>query len=208
MILPRNYPQTFVRRINTNTTTNGLFIASIGNPEPQYANTRHNVGHRMMNQLINIYWKSHITSIQSNLYQSSKYPNILLFKSNDQYMNLQGKPVSSQFNKIRKQYSQLVILHDELQLDLGKYQIRKPGTSARGHNGLKSINSYLKNDYLKFGIGIGRPNSKQQVVDHVLSKFNLQEQEIIDYDVIPKCVEDLEKLIQDNLNKNLQDANK
>ncbi|EGW30480.1 uncharacterized protein SPAPADRAFT_63303 [Spathaspora passalidarum NRRL Y-27907] len=192
----------FIRPLNTSSSApTGLFIASIGNPEPQYANTRHNIGHRMMNQLIKTYWTSHISIQGNNLYKSSKYPNILLFKSNDSYMNLQGKPISKHFNHVRKQYPHLVILHDELQVDVGKYQVRKPGTSARGHNGLKSINSYLKNDYIKIGIGIGRPSHRDGVVDHVLSKFDTRELEIIDYDVIPKCVAELEKLIEDDLKK-------
>lgn len=171
-----------------------LFIASIGNPEPQYANTRHNAGHRLMNQLIDVYWKDHVYK-KGPYYLSTKYSNLVLFKSNDSLMNLQGLPISKHFGKHDQGKSALVVLHDELQVDLGKYQIRKPGTSSRGHNGLKSIDKYLKNRYFKLGIGIGRPPASQSVVHYVLKKFLLQELDVIDWEVLPKCVKDLENMV-------------
>ncbi|KAL6449522.1 hypothetical protein SBY92_004435 [Candida maltosa Xu316] len=177
-----------------------LFIASIGNPEPEYAGTRHNVGHRLMNQLIEIYWKDHLYR-KGSYYLSNKYPNIVLFKSNDSLMNLQGKPISRHFNP--GQDSHLIILHDELQVDLGKYQVRKPGTSSRGHNGLKSIDGYFKNKYTKIGVGIGRPTS-DSVVTYVMKKFKPDELEIIDWEVLPKCVKSLEDLVEKDLEVNRQ----
>ena len=99
------------------------------------------------------------------------------------------------FSLVRAGKSALVVLHDELQVDLGKYQIRKPGTSSRGHNGLKSIDKYLKNRYFKLGIGIGRPPASQSVVHYVLKNFLLQELDVIDWEVLPKCVKDLENMV-------------
>ncbi|KAG7666131.1 uncharacterized protein J8A68_000388 [[Candida] subhashii] len=202
MFLRRLYNSYFpsIRSDPSFNQTRTLFIASIGNPEPEYKSTRHNVGHRMMDQLVDIYWKQHLIK-RGDYYYSSKYPNIVLFKSVDSYMNLQGKPISKHFSKYNNNTNKkLIILHDELQVDLGKYQIRKPGTSERGHNGLKSINQYMKNDYYKISIGIGRPNDRNQVTDHVLSKFNDREMELLDFEVLPKCVEELEKLIKLDLN--------
>ncbi|CAX45131.1 peptidyl-tRNA hydrolase, putative [Candida dubliniensis CD36] len=175
-----------------------LFIASIGNPEPQYANTRHNAGHRLMNQLIDVYWKDHLYK-KGLYYLSTKYPNLVLFKSNDSLMNLQGLPISKHFTKQGYGKSALVILHDELQIHLGKYQIRKPGTSSRGHNGLKSIDKYLKNKYFKFGIGIGRPPASQSVVQYVLNEFSVEDLKVIDWKVLPKCVKDLENMVIQDL---------
>ncbi|KAK6459488.1 peptidyl-tRNA hydrolase-domain-containing protein [Scheffersomyces xylosifermentans] len=171
-----------------------LFIASIGNPEPQYEGTKHNIGHRFLDQLVNIYWKDHIFK-EGPYFKSSKYPHVVLFKSNDSLMNMQGRPISKHFNQFKRK-SSMVILHDELQVPIGKYQIRKPTTSARGHNGLKSINSHMANNYFKVAIGIGRPEDKRKVVDYVMTKFKEKELETIDFDVLPKCVAELEKIIE------------
>lgn len=171
-----------------------LFIASIGNPEPKYEGTKHNIGHRMLDQLVDIYWKDHLVK-DGPYYRSTKYSNIVLFKSNDSLMNLQGKAVSKHYRQFQKD-SQLVILHDELQVPVGKYQIRKPSTSPRGHNGLKSINQHLPNNYTKVAIGIGRPSDKRHVVDYVMSKFKDLELEELDFEVLPKCVKELEKLVE------------
>ena len=189
-------------RQNSAHGTRSIFIASIGNPVPTYDNTRHNIGHRLFDQLVTIYWKDHL-SPDGDYYKSSKYPNVVLYKSSQTFMNLQGKPIQKHFRKFTSD-SQLVILHDELQVDLGKFQLRKPGTSARGHNGLKSINLTIGNNYWKIGIGIGRPNSlgkASEVLDFVMSKFDPKQLEIIDYEVFPKIVSSIEKLLNETQNE-------
>ncbi|CAL1185363.1 unnamed protein product [Candida parapsilosis] len=178
--------------------TRGIFICSIGNPEPEYKDTRHNVGHKVMDQLIHMYWKEHLYK-QENYYYSRKYPNLVLFKSDSTLMNLQGKIVWKHFQQFRKQ-SNLIVLHDDLERNLGKFQVRKPGTSSRGHNGLKSIDEVYKNKYEKIAIGIGRPSSKS-VTNYVLSKFDAKEQEILDFEVIPKVVKELECKIEADLRR-------
>ncbi|ODV80209.1 peptidyl-tRNA hydrolase [Suhomyces tanzawaensis NRRL Y-17324] len=177
-------------RANTLGARRELFIASIGNPEPEYQSTRHNVGHMFFDYLT-ARWASHLTS-NGEYYISSKYPKVVLFKSSKSFMNLQGRPISKHY---RKHGTSLVIIHDELQIDLGKLQIRKPGTSARGHNGLKSINSHLPNTYTKVAIGIGRPLDKSQVLKHVLGKFSALEMDKLD-EVFPRALRELEKLIE------------
>ena len=173
--------------------TRCLFICSIGNPEPEYKGTRHNVGHRVMDQLIHVYWKDHLYQKGSYFY-SRKYLNLVLFKSDATLMNIQGKTVAKHFQQFHKQ-SHLIILHDDLERDLGKFQFRKPGTSSRGHNGLKSIDGVYKNKYSKIAIGIGRPTSKN-VVNYVLLKFDDKEIDILDYEVIPAVVKELEGVIE------------
>lgn len=93
-------------------------------------------------------------------------------------MNLQGSPISKVWNHFRQQHPQsssaLVILHDEIQIPLGKVQVRRQNTSARGHNGLRSIDKAIGPKYTKIGIGIGKPN--HSAIDRfVLSKFSLSE---------------------------------
>lgn len=90
-------------------------------------------------------------------------------------MNIQGVPVRNIVKLLGKDKTVLVV-HDELQKDIGTVQLRGPGTSARGHNGLKSIDNVLGKGYHKLSVGIGRPVSgKKSVSDYVLSKFTVTE---------------------------------
>lgn len=165
-----------------------IFICSIGNPEPQYEGTRHNVGNYLMESIIN-HWKLHLKPEGPNTWRLNKYP-IVLFKSTNSYMNLLGSPVVSSLKKSREK--EMLVLHDELQRSPGKYQIRQAGTSNRGHNGLKSIEKYLgTSNYSKVLIGIGRPTD-DDVVSWVMSKFHDDELHQIDR-IVPTIISELEK---------------
>lgn len=177
------------------TSKRTLFITSIGNPEPSYEGTRHNAGHRLMNQLIEVHWKDHVYK-KGDYYLSLKYPNLILFKSNDSLMNVQGRYLCKHlapYPDIR-----LIVLHDELQRDVGKFQVRGPGTSTRGHNGLKSIDKKVGQNYTKLGIGIGRPQRKL-VVDYVMEEFTIEEVEVLDWEVLPRCAKALEIIIEEEM---------
>ncbi|CUM64979.1 uncharacterized protein PRCAT00002597001 [Priceomyces carsonii] len=194
-----------IRLISTLQSTKGpcLMIASIGNPEPEYAGTRHNVGHWFLSELVESSWNNFRPfSVRSDLpygeYSSSTdCPNMLLFKSNLTLMNIQGKPVSKVWQTFKNAKGQenspsLVIVHDEIQIPLGKIQVRKRNTSARGHNGLRSISSCMGQNYTKICIGIGKPND-QNVAHYVLSKFNQHEEEKL-YESFQKFVSILEDM--------------
>lgn len=183
-------------------------IASIGNPEPEYSSTRHNVGHFALDKLIQDHWTnfkdfSKHRNLSRGVYSvsnDSNKSNILLFKSNDTLMNLQGDPIFNNWRNIKRMQSNnynpaLIVLHDEIQLPLGKIQIRKQGTSARGHNGLRSIDSIMGKEYTKISIGVGKPPNKF-VADYVLARFKRPEIEILTYDVMPQIVEVLEEMLK------------
>ncbi|KAK6200302.1 peptidyl-tRNA hydrolase [Scheffersomyces amazonensis] len=195
MFLKHLYKSAFVPRGITPqyTSIRSLFIASIGNPEPEYEGTRHNVGHRLMDQLINIYWKDQLEKVGEDYYRLKRTPHVVLYKSNDSFMNLQGYAIVKHYQQFRNQGSEILFLHDDVQVQLGKYQFRRPTRSHRGHNGLKSIEMYMGNAYRNIAIGIGRPqDTKLALSEYVLEKFTEKELEIIDFDVLPKCVKELE----------------
>lgn len=183
-----------------------LMIASIGNPEPQYEGTKHNVGHWALEELIKNHWtsfnkfQSH-KNIPDGVYSTSnaeELADVFLFKSIYSFMNLQGTPVSKTWQKISNYQKAtrspaLVVLHDELQVPFGKFQIRKQLSSARGHNGLRSIDSLMGGGYTKISIGIGKPSTKD-VSNYVLSPFTPLEQEVLTYDVMPQIVDVLKEM--------------
>lgn len=176
-----------------------VIVASIGNPSPQYDGTRHSVGHWILDVVRENYWTdftkfSGSGGIDTAYSSEGNHQNVLLAKSVKSYMNLQGKPISKLWQKYSKNNPCLVVIHDELQIPLGKVQIRRRNTSARGHNGLRSIDKAMGNDYSKIAIGIGKPAAKHLVSDYVLSKFTKSELEILREVTIPRVVEVLEEM--------------
>jgi PTH1 family peptidyl-tRNA hydrolase len=162
------------------TRPGGVLVVSIGNPEPQYKDTRHNVGHWIVKELHrnNVpvqYGPWTDDKAFGGEISTSSDGNIILARSIGSYMNTQGKPVAKILQRYGKDKT-LLVVHDELQKELGKLQFRGPGTSARGHNGLKSIDNAIGNQYTKLSVGIGRPDKGQKdVSDYVLSKFSTSE---------------------------------
>lgn len=111
-------------------------------------------------------------------------------------MNLSGKPVSSIWTKYKQKHDNpaLVIVHDELQIPLGKIQVRRQNTSARGHNGLRSIDLVMGNKYVKIAVGIGRPETKDEASNYVLSKFTPEQFDTLMTITMPKVLKALNEM--------------
>lgn len=85
-------------------------------------------------------------------------------------MNNSGIPVAKIRNFYKFSLDNIIVIHDDADLELGRIKIKKGGSSA-GHNGLKSIDSFMGNNYWRLRFGIGRPNDQRDLADYVLSKF-------------------------------------
>ncbi|CAI2167993.1 13689_t:CDS:2 [Funneliformis geosporum] len=112
-------------------------------------------------------------------------------------MNVSGKSVSKAARELQFSHSNMIIIHDDMQRELGKFSI-KNGGSANGHNGIKSLIDHLKTDaFQRLRIGIGRPpnddRSRDTVSDFVLSRIPSNEMEIYKNDIFPKCKDELFK---------------
>lgn len=96
-------------------------------------------------------------------------------------MNISGTPVQKAWNQFRKEggagEAKLVVVHDELELPLGQVNVKSGSASAKGHNGLKSIKEVVGPNYMRIGIGIGRPESREPnaVASYVLRRMTSQE---------------------------------
>lgn len=169
------------------TTTTGLprclFVASIGNPGNGYARTRHSVGHIILKELIS---QENVTHHASTSYMNTSGPQLYRKYKTFADQSTDRSPV-------------LVVLHDELDLKLGKVKLRLPTASKRhnGHNGIKSIQQTgIGKDYYSISIGIGRPESRdpKTVADYVLSNFTNAEMDILINEVAPQVQEILSGL--------------
>lgn len=145
-------------------------IVGLGNPGPEYENTRHNAGAWFVSELART---SHV-SLRSEpkfhglhgVVRVDNYEYHLLIPMT--YMNNSGRSVKSlsQFYKIPTQA--ILVAHDELDLPVGDIRLKYEG-GAGGHNGLIDIINHLNTrQFHRLRIGIGRPNDSAQVVDYVL----------------------------------------
>ncbi len=155
-----------------------FLIVGLGNPGIEYEQTRHNIGfiaaETLANQC-NMTWndKSKYSALVAS--GDSEFGKIILCKPQT-FMNLSGKSVQAMANFYKITPEQIIVLHDDLDIEVNKVKY-KLGGSAGGHNGLKSIDSHIGPNYHRIRIGIGRPkDSRHDSSDFVLGKFSTDEQ--------------------------------
>ncbi len=160
-----------------------FLIVGLGNPGSKYKNNRHNIGFMVIDKLIDDLKPTPInkSSFKGELY---KFQNLLFLKPLT-FMNLSGESVAAVKNFYKIKNSHIVVIHDDLDLPFGAIRF-KIGGSSGGHNGIKSIDSKIKNDYIRVRIGIGRPKDKRDVVSYVLSDFSFEERKYLD-EIIKKA---------------------
>ena len=148
-----------------------FLIVGLGNPGSDYEHTLHNVGFdvvdRLGQELGTNYWKSECGSKTTHL---SVYDKEIILAKPQSFMNTSGGPVSEICKKYKLTSANLLVVHDDLDLDPGVFRAKRGG-GAGGHNGIKSIHQKLgKQDFLHFKVGIGHPPGRKPVTDWVLSK--------------------------------------
>lgn len=154
---------------------NHIIIAGLGNPGKNYENTRHNVGFMIIEQIASHFEFPVFSSKFSSLISSKTVlGNKITLVKPQTFMNLSGSAIAKILNFYKLPLENLIVIHDDLDLNLARTKMKIGGGSA-GHNGLKSIDQQLGNNYYRLRIGIGRPQT-QDVSNFVLSNFNTDEQ--------------------------------
>ncbi|WP_320169146.1 aminoacyl-tRNA hydrolase [Maridesulfovibrio sp.] len=154
-------------------------IVGLGNPGPEYALTRHNIGFIAVDALEETA-SSRKSMRHKKLELSGDYElfsaaiagsNVLIAKPLT-YMNLSGKAVAAICGKFSIPVGSVIVIHDELDLPAGKMKFKKGGGN-NGHRGLESIQQSMGSpDFFRVRIGIGRPEFSSQVKDYVLEEFS------------------------------------
>jgi PTH1 family peptidyl-tRNA hydrolase len=151
-------------------------IVGLGNPGMRYAQTRHNVGFWVIDQLserwgLPLQKEKAAAQWGEGHYQGEK---VILLKPLT-YMNRSGEAVQPLLNYFGLSPADLLVIYDDLDLPLGHLRLRMKGSSG-GHNGLKSIIAHLNTEqWQRIKIGIGRPTTGQSISDYVLSPFSRDE---------------------------------
>jgi PTH1 family peptidyl-tRNA hydrolase len=155
-------------------------VVGLGNPGPGYARTKHNVGSELVERLAgdeHIELKRTRNQIRVGEGAIGDAPVVLAVPTT--YMNDSGRPIARLVRKQGVRPDRLVIVQDELDLAPGVARLKVGGGTA-GHNGLRSIEAALRSrDFLRVRIGVGKPPSKFEGADHVLSKFTPDERELV-----------------------------
>lgn len=151
-------------------------IVGLGNPGPEYAGTRHNIGYRVVEELAGRFGlqfarhrRAHAETAEGHAFVGTPdHCRVVLVKSRT-YMNESGGPVKAVLDFTKADH--LIVVHDELDIPLGALRI-KNGGGDNGHNGLRSIRKSLGHgDYYRVRCGVDRPPGRQDPADFLLSNF-------------------------------------
>ncbi|HSB41838.1 MAG TPA: aminoacyl-tRNA hydrolase [Methylomirabilota bacterium] len=158
-------------------------VLGLGNPGPEYRNTRHNVGQRVVDALARRiharFEREGGHAVARGRWQGEPLYLIKL----GSFMNVSGPPMARLSRKLHLGPADLIVVFDDLDLPLGTVRVRLKG-SAGGHNGVRSLIEALGTDVIRrVKVGIGRPGrpgeGRERVSDHVLSPFLPEEHDAI-----------------------------
>ena len=171
-------------------------IIGLGNPGSEYLNNRHNVGFMALDNLSAHYlfddWRTKLSGLFATASLGSE--KIILVKPQT-FMNLSGICVAKfkQFFKIN--VADIFVIYDDIDLGFGEVKIKQGGGDA-GHKGIRSISQHLQTkDFNRIRLGIGRPGTKEEVSNFVLSNFSKTERDKL-LVLFQNLSEDFEKIIQ------------
>jgi len=157
-------------------STLDLLVAGLGNPGREYQQTRHNAGWMVVDELARRHDGSFRSKFDGQLSEIRLGDLRLALLKPETYMNVSGKSIAAARGFFKVEPEQLLVVHDDVDLEPGRLQARGGGGLA-GHNVLRSIASALgTQDFLRLRIGVGRPGrgDHRSVADHVLSAFELE----------------------------------
>ncbi|QPK94298.1 aminoacyl-tRNA hydrolase [Actinomyces sp. zg-332] len=178
---------------------NTYVVVGLGNPGEKYANTLHNIGYMVVDEIAkrhNVTFKQHKTSnlvAQLQLGYGIDSPKVILVKPCS-YMNESGRPVNEILKFFKLNQTNLVVVQDEL--DINRFSLKmKIGGGEGGHNGLKSISQHIgSKNYIRVRYGIGRPPGRMPVADYVLSNFHKKDEDMKQVCIV-ECADAVEEII-------------
>ena len=171
-----------------------LLLVGLGNPGPNNNNNRHNIGFRIIDAINQEFSLSKQKPKFKGLLTTGNIENKKVYAIKPlTFMNNSGVCIKELIEYFKINAKDVIVFHDDMDIDLGKVKAKFGGTSA-GHNGIESIDKSIGKDYSRVRVGIGRPQNKGKVNNHVLEDFNENEEERIK-DITDHIVKLVPKLI-------------
>jgi PTH1 family peptidyl-tRNA hydrolase len=186
-----------------------LLLVGLGNPGPKHTNNRHNIGFRIIDA-INLHFKlSKQKPKFKGLLTTGIIGNHKVYAIKPlTFMNNSGTAVKELIDYFKIDAKDVIVFHDDLDIDIGKVKAKFGGSSA-GHNGIESIDKFIGKDYSRVRVGIGHPKEKKKVNNHVLEDFKEDEEDQIKditdniVKVVPTLLEKKIDLFSSKVNQNL-----
>jgi PTH1 family peptidyl-tRNA hydrolase len=176
-----------------------LLVVGLGNPGDEYARTKHNVGAEVVGLLAERHGgtlrKGKERALADEVHIEGRRVALAVPLT---FMNDSGESVRLLVRRYGVEPEQLVIVHDELDLPVAALRVKSGGGLA-GHNGLRSIKSHLHSgDFQRVRIGVGKPGTKEQGADHVLSRFSKRDRAEVDV-TIAEAADAVETIARDGI---------
>lgn len=171
-------------------------IAGLGNPGPQYTDTRHNAGAWFVEQIakdagVELKVDTKFHGLTAKVILDSHAVHLLVPQN---YMNRSGQAIQALANFYKIQADEILVAHDELDFEAGVSRLKLEGGHG-GHNGLRDTIQKLggARNFIRLRIGIGHPGDKSDVHNYVLKKPSKQDKEAIDYSIYDaqRCLKDI-----------------
>ncbi|MFF4078961.1 aminoacyl-tRNA hydrolase [Streptomyces sp. NPDC087218] len=181
-------------------------VVGLGNPGPEYAANRHNVGFMVADLLAERIGgkfkraqKAQAQVVEGRIGPPGPANRRVILAKPMSYMNLSGGPVTALRDFYKVPVDRIVAVHDELDIDYGTLRL-KLGGGDNGHNGLKSMTKAMGPDYHRVRFGIGRPPGRMQVADFVLKDFSSAERKELSY-FVDRAADSVECLLAEGLER-------
>jgi len=181
-------------------------IVGLGNPGPEYAMNRHNVGFMVVDLLAERMGgrfkragKAQAQVVEGRIGPPGPANRRVILAKPMSFMNLSGGPVNALRDFYKVPVAHIVAVHDELDIDYGALRL-KLGGGDNGHNGLKSMTKAMGSDYHRVRCGIGRPPGRMQVADFVLKDFSSAERKELDW-FVDRAADAVECLVIEGLER-------
>ena len=157
-----------------------LLLVGLGNPHPDNKNNRHNIGFKVIDSINKEYGLSKQKPKFKGLLTTGKIHEQKVFAIKPlTFMNNSGVCIKELIDYFKIEVGNVIVFHDDIDIGLGSIKVKHGGSSA-GHNGIESIDKCIGKEYSRVRIGIGVPDKKSMVPNHVLTDFNENEQNTID----------------------------
>ncbi|MEV8228695.1 aminoacyl-tRNA hydrolase [Streptomyces sp. NPDC079167] len=186
--------------------TDPWLIVGLGNPGPDYAANRHNVGFMVADLLAERIGgkfkraqKAQAQVVEGRIGPPGPGSRRVVLAKPMSYMNLSGGPVTALRDFYKVPMDRVVAVHDELDIDFGMLRL-KLGGGDNGHNGLKSMTKAMGPGYHRVRFGIGRPPGRMQVADFVLKDFSSAERKELAY-LVDRSADAVESLLAEGLER-------
>ena len=174
-------------------------IVGLGNPESEYAHTRHNMGFDTINELtknnnINITKTKFKALYETGIIQNEK---VILLKPQT-YMNLSGEAIKEARDFYNVKPEEIIVIYDDIDIEKGKIKLRKKGGPG-SHNGMKSVVQELNTtDFIRIRVGIGQPEFKSDMINYVIGNVPEEEQKILQQGT-KKAAEAIEEILKNGI---------